>query len=99
MPTFSIKKYWERIDSSSYHLISHNCSTVVANALLTGFLDYVNRLNEIKKWIKMVRIFGADVAKQILLGWLPFNLGELLGATWTPGKVKKLAKDLKEVMY
>jgi hypothetical protein len=41
MPTSSIKKYWDEIDSSSYNLFFYNCSTVVANALLEGFDEYL----------------------------------------------------------
>jgi hypothetical protein len=80
MPTSLIKKYWDEIDSSSYDLFFYNCSTVVANALLEGFDEYLElrRFNQFQKLTKWTQIVGPEIAARVIvLRLLPFPLNLL----------------------
>ena len=106
MPTNFIKDYWQSLKTSNYNFILQNCSTVVGNALLKGYDEYLSNqgVNIIKRKIELwhLRECSIDPSQDITddieryLVWIrqPWEILRL--SIWLPEEIVTLSKFLKE---
>jgi hypothetical protein len=89
----SIEKFWSDIKAGNgkFNLLEHNCSTVVANALQTGYTEAMEsgRFGTIAKQVRWLAPSN----------YLAFALASFSNESiWYPSQVLRLARSLARVM-
>ena len=92
LPTSTLRQYLIDIESSSYNTAIHNCSTVVARALLHGFDEYLSGCNIQEKIKKSLMVRGS----RVLLSTA--GILALLDEIWVPLRVRGLAQQLQKAL-